>query len=78
MKTVFLRELSLAVRRIATYVTIGVSALVAAVFFITSNLTYASPTIASTVSFAQLVSAVVIESALEIILQKREYLFVKH
>ena len=60
MKTVFLRELSLAVRRIATYVTIGVSALVTAVFFITSNLTYASPTIASTVSFAQLVSAVAV------------------
>ncbi len=60
MKTVFLRELLLAFRRIATYVTIGVSALVTALFFITSNLTYASPTIASTVSFAQLVSAVAV------------------
>lgn len=60
MKTVFSRELLLAFRRIATYVTIGVSALVTALFFITSNLTYASPTIASTVSFAQLVSAVAV------------------
>lgn len=60
MKTVFLRELLLAFRRIATYVTIGVSALATALFFITSNLTYVSPTIASTVSFAQLVSAVAV------------------
>ena len=60
MKTVFLRELLLSLRRIATYVTIGVSALVTAVFFITSNLTYVSSTIASTVSFAQLVSAVAV------------------
>ena len=60
MKTVFSRELLLAFRRIATYVTIGVSALVTALFFITSNLTYASPTTASTVSFAQLVSAVAV------------------
>ena len=59
MKTVFLRELLLSLRRIATYVCIGVSALAMSVFFITSNLTYVNSTIASTVSFAQLASAAV-------------------
>ena len=60
MKTVFLRELLLSLRRIATYVTIGVSALATALFFVTSNLAYTNTTIASTVSFAQLVSAIAV------------------
>ncbi len=57
MKTVFIRELLLAIRRLASYITIGVCALLTSIFFITSNLTYTATTIAAVVSFAQLVSA---------------------
>ena len=60
MKTVFLRELLLAFRRIVTYIAIGVGALAMAIFFVLSNLAYTSTTIASTVSFAQLVSAIAV------------------
>lgn len=60
MRTVFRREFLLAFRRLYAYIVIGVSVLIGAIMFITGNLTYTTVTTASSTTFMQLVSAMVI------------------